>query len=96
MALGVLLVILAGVIAWQGLRLGEPVYQERALGVWPVQYGTNHWSAGRNGELDMQAELAIRQISTGVQSFKVARAENGSSRSRVGEFGERRAVSGPI
>ena len=63
-ALAVLLVMLAGVIAWQVLRLREPVYQGKRLSVWLVQYGTNHWSAGRNGELDKQAEAAIRHIGT--------------------------------
>ena len=33
-ALAVLLVILAGVIAWQVLRLREPVYQGKPLSVW--------------------------------------------------------------
>jgi hypothetical protein len=33
-ALAVLLVALAGVSAWQGLRLREPVYQGRRLSVW--------------------------------------------------------------
>ena len=33
-ALAVLLVILAGVIAWQGLRLREPVYEDKPLSLW--------------------------------------------------------------
>lgn len=63
-ALAVLLVVLAGVIVWQVLRLREPVYQGKGLSVWLVQYGTNHWSAGRGSEFDKQAETAIRQIGT--------------------------------
>ena len=60
-ALGVVLVALVGVIGWQGLREREPVYQGKPLSLWLVQYGRNHWEA-RNGELDKQAEAAIRQI----------------------------------
>jgi hypothetical protein len=63
-ALAVVLVALAGVIAWQVLREREPVYQGKPLRVWLVQYGTNHWSAGRNGELDRQAEAAIQHLGT--------------------------------
>jgi HEAT repeat len=68
-ALAILVVVVAGVIAWQVLGDGEPVYQGRPLSVWLVQYGTNHWSeghwsVGRKGELEAQAENAIRQIGT--------------------------------
>ena len=68
-ALAVLLIALSGVIAWQLLREREPVYRGKRLSVWLVQYGTNHWSkghwsVGRRGELDTQAENAIRQIGT--------------------------------
>jgi hypothetical protein len=49
--------------------LGEPVSQGKPLGVWLVQYGTNHWSAGRDGPLDKQAETAIRQI--GAQAMPI-------------------------
>jgi HEAT repeats len=68
-ALAVLLVAVVGVIAWRGLREREPVYQGRRLSVWLVQYRTNHWaeghwSKGRKGELETQAENAIRQIGT--------------------------------
>jgi hypothetical protein len=58
------LVAVIGVIVWQVLRLREPVYQGKGLSVWLVQYGTNHWSAGRGDEFDKQAETAIRQIGT--------------------------------
>jgi hypothetical protein len=37
-ALAVVLVILAGVIGWQGLRLREPVYQGRRLSDWLNAY----------------------------------------------------------
>jgi hypothetical protein len=63
-ALAVLLVALAGVITWQVLREREPVYQGKRLSAWLKQYGTNHWAAGSGGELDKQAETAIRQIGT--------------------------------
>jgi hypothetical protein len=63
-ALAILLVILAGVIAWQVLRLREPDYRGKPLRDWLALYDTSHWSAGRNGELDRQAEAAIRHIGT--------------------------------
>ena len=63
-ALAILLVAVAGVIGWQIFRFHEPVYHGKRLTGWLEQYGTNHWSAGRNGELDKQAEAAIRQIGT--------------------------------
>ncbi|HZR15723.1 MAG TPA: HEAT repeat domain-containing protein [Verrucomicrobiae bacterium] len=68
-ALPVLLVAVVWTIAWQVLRLPEPVYQGKRLSAWLVQYCTNHWSDGhwsaaRRGELDTQAENAIRQIGT--------------------------------
>lgn len=63
-ALAVMVVALVSVIAWQVLRLREPVYQGKRLSVWLVQYSTNHYSAGRDGVLDKQAENAIQQIGT--------------------------------
>ena len=62
--LALLLVTIFVVLAWQIFRFREPVYQGKRLSVWLEQYGTNHWSAGRSGELDKQAEIAIRQIGT--------------------------------
>ena len=62
--LAVLLVAVAGGIGWQTLREREPVYQGKRLSAWLAQYGTNHWSSGRDGELDKQAETAIRRIGT--------------------------------
>ncbi len=60
-ALAVLLVILAGVIAWQGLRLRErePEYQGRGLRTWlrEARGQSNRQARGR-------AEAAIRQIGT--------------------------------
>ena len=65
-ALAVLLVAIVGVIAWQVMRPHErePVYQGKRLSVWLLQYGTNHWSAGRNSGSCKEAEAAIRQIGT--------------------------------
>jgi len=63
-ALAVLFVAIVGGIAWQLLREREPVYQGRPLSAWLEQYGTNQWSLGQNGELEKQAETAIRQIGT--------------------------------
>ena len=57
-------VAVIGVLGWQVLRERQPVYQGKRLSVWLEQYGTNHWAAGRGGELDRQAETAIRQIGT--------------------------------
>ena len=58
------LAAVVGVIGWQVLREREPVYEGKRLSVWLDQYGTNHWTAGRGGELDRQAETVIRQIGT--------------------------------
>jgi len=63
-AVAVLLVAVAGVIAWQVLRQREPVYQGKRLSVWLVQYGTNRFPTLRDGELGPQAETAIRHIGT--------------------------------
>jgi len=63
-ALAVLLGAILGVLVWQIFRFREPVYQGKRLSVWLEQYGTNHWSAGQSGDLDKQAEIAIRQIGT--------------------------------
>ena len=61
--LAVLLVILAGVVVWQVLRLSEPVYQGKPLKVWLRQWATTHLD-GDGGELGDQTEAAIRQIGT--------------------------------
>lgn len=68
-ALAVLLVAVVGVIAWPALQEPEPVYRGKRLSAWLLQYGTNHWveghwSVGRKGDLDTQAENAIHQIGT--------------------------------
>lgn len=63
-ALAVLLLAVVGAIVWWVLSLREPVYQGKRLTFWLDQYHTNHWSAGRGGELDKEAETAIRQIGT--------------------------------
>jgi len=57
-ALAVLLVMLAGVIGWQGLRLREPVYQGKSLGVWLAEYAENTAASKR------AAEEAVRHIGT--------------------------------
>src|SRR5205809_7600942 len=54
--------VMLALVGWQIFELGEPVSQGKPLSVWLVQYGTNHWSAARDGQLDKQAETAIRQI----------------------------------
>jgi hypothetical protein len=72
-ALAVLLVILAGVIAWQGLRLREPVYQGKRLSVWLAQQGTNHFMATRDSEMDKQGQTAIRQIGTNALPMLIKR-----------------------
>lgn len=65
-ALAVLLIAIAGVIAWRVLhsREREPVYQGKRLSVWLEQYGTNHFPTVRDGPLGKEAETAIRQIGT--------------------------------
>jgi hypothetical protein len=63
-ALSVFLAIVLVLLGWTMLRLREPAYQGKPLSVWLEQYGTNHWSGGHNGELDKQAEAAIRKFGT--------------------------------
>lgn len=55
---------IAGVISWQVSRQREPRYQGIRLTVWLKQYGTNHWSTGRDGPLEKEAQAAIRQVGT--------------------------------
>ena len=50
--LAVVLVILAGLITWQLQREREPVYEGKPLTAWLEQYGTNHWSNRKAGELE--------------------------------------------
>lgn len=66
-ALAVVLVTLAGVIGWQGLRLREPVYQGRRLGDWLAVYkmdglsGVESWQV----RVDQQkADEAVRHAGT--------------------------------
>jgi hypothetical protein len=62
-ALAVVLVALVAAIAWQAMRLREPVYQGKPLSVWLRQYRFTHVE-GDGGELGKQTETAIRQIGT--------------------------------
>ncbi len=68
-ALLILLSVLAGLTTWQVLQVREPVSQGQPLTVWLRQYGTNHWTAGRGGDLDRQAQAAIRQVGTNAIPF---------------------------
>ncbi len=72
LALALLLLVLAGVISLQVLRAREPVCQGQPLSVWLKQYGTNHWTVGRDGKLDREAEAAIRQIGTNASPLYLA------------------------
>ena len=71
-ALAVALVTLAGVIAWQGLRLRErePLYQGKRLSVWleiayKAKWSRTHWPDNERPEQAlMQAMQAIRHIGT--------------------------------
>jgi HEAT repeats len=66
-ALAVVLVILAGVAAWQGLRQREPVYQGRRLSDWLAAYkmeglaGAETWQVR---EEQQKAEEAVRHAGT--------------------------------
>jgi hypothetical protein len=64
-ALAVALIILAGVSAWQGLRLREPVYQGKRLSVWLREYrsGLNIGDEDRV-RAGNTAKSAIRAIGT--------------------------------
>jgi HEAT repeat protein len=68
-ALAVLLVILAGVIAWQAMRLREPVYQGKRLSVWlEILYRermANHY--------DDRDEQPIRRIGTNALPMLIER-----------------------
>jgi len=58
-ALAVVLVALAGVIAWQALREREPVYQGKGLRVWLREY-----RLGLNTGASKVAADAVRHIGT--------------------------------
>jgi hypothetical protein len=69
MLTGVLMVAALCGVAWLLLIMHEPIYQGRALSAWLDQYGTNHWGPrngdlGRKGNLDKEAQIAIRTIGT--------------------------------
>ena len=59
-ALAILLVMLAGVIAWQAMRLREPVYQGKRLSFWLESLCK---AVGNQDEVD-RAEQAIRHVGT--------------------------------
>src|ERR1019366_8151646 len=63
-AVAVLLVILAGVIAWQVLRLRQPVYQGKPLSVW--------LESGRSDDLYFQA---IRHFGTNALPVLIERVQ---------------------
>jgi HEAT repeat protein len=71
MALPVLLVVLAGVVAWQVLRLQEPVYQGKGLSFW-LESGYEAASWGRQGECQL-AEQAIRHMGTNALPILIKR-----------------------
>jgi HEAT repeat protein len=65
--LAVVLVILAGVIGWQGLRLREPVYQGRRLGDWLAVYKMDGLSGAESWQVrveQQQADEAVRHAGT--------------------------------
>jgi hypothetical protein len=62
-ALAVLLVVIAGVGVWQGLREREPVYQGKPLSSWLIAvYSTT----GTPEAQEEQANAAVRQVGTNV------------------------------
>ena len=76
--LGVLLVALAGVSVWQGLRLREPVYQGKGLSVWleildkQMVRGTDGYGPKSYDERDWQA---VRQIGTNALPVLIERLQ---------------------
>jgi HEAT repeat protein len=66
-ALAVVLVSLAGVIGWQGLRLREPVYQGRRLGDWLAVYKMDGLSGVESWQVRVEqqkADEAVRHAGT--------------------------------
>ena len=70
-ALAVLLVMLAGVIAWQVLRQREPVYQGKQLSFWLERLNP----AAANQEEADRAQQAIRHIGTDALPFLAERLQ---------------------
>jgi hypothetical protein len=67
-ALAFLLVVLAGVIGWQVLRLREPVYQGRRLSVW-LEMATRQRMSGNPYDREVEA---IRHIGTNALPVLIA------------------------
>ena len=63
-ALAVVLVLLAGVIAWQVLRLREPVYQGKTLLYWLMQHAKTSEPPNQDRAAREAAEVAIRHFGT--------------------------------
>jgi len=66
-ALAVVLVTLAGVIGWQGLRLREPVYQGRRLGDWLAAYKMDGLAGVESWQVRVEqqkADEAVRHAGT--------------------------------
>jgi HEAT repeat protein len=63
-ALAVLLVMLAGVIGWQGLREREPVYQGKRLSRWVKDYALVFRLPPNAAPSTPNADEAVRQIGT--------------------------------
>jgi len=72
--LAVVLLMLAGVVAWQGLRQGEPVYQGKGLSQWLDEYN-------RAGSMDRTETIsaAIRAIGTNGLPFLLAHIRHSDS-----------------
>jgi HEAT repeat protein len=87
-ALAVVLLALAGVIAWQVLREHEPVYQGKRLSVWLYEA---YWGNGRNGE---GAEECVRQAGTNAipTLLRMLRAKDSALRAKVTELARRQHI----
>jgi len=88
-ALAVLLVVFAGVIAWQVLRLREPVYQGKRLSFW-LERLTGAVNRRNQNERD-GAEQALRHIGTNALPVLIERltAQDGRLKQLMTTLGEK-------
>jgi HEAT repeat protein len=96
-ALAVLLVFLAGVITWQGLRLREPVYQGKRLSSWLEAYrlhgvaGVETWQVRTEQQM---ADKAVRKAGTNALPtlLRMLRAKDSALKVELMELAQRQHV----
>jgi hypothetical protein len=92
-ALAVLLVILAGVIAWQVLREREPVYQGKRLSVWLQGYQVWNYQLREDSP---GVDAAVRQIGTNALPtlFRMLSAKDSALRLMLVRFAQQHTYTG--